>query len=81
MDDISFKYPKKIFQGILVALLAITVMWGLITGSPEKAVNLWFKGVDIVMQPLINRAEKRIDGVMERAMESTALNEESESVE
>ena len=65
MEDIAFKYPKKIFRIVIIAAMVIAIGWGVITWNSQKAFDLWEAQVTFIFQPIFNyatnRAEKLVD--------------------
>jgi hypothetical protein len=64
MDDIAFKYPKKILRLLLIGAMVISIGWGVVTWNSQKAIDLWTVEVTFITKPIFNfftnRAEKLV---------------------
>ena len=69
MEDLAFKYPKKVFQAILVVAMLIAIGWGVITWNSQKAFALWEAEVTAIFQPVFNYATKRAEKLVGLAFE------------
>lgn len=83
MEDLAFKYPKRILQALLVGAMLIAIGWGVITGNSQNAINLWTKEVTFITQPIFNyftnKMERRMERVMEPALEQLEASGNSAS--
>ena len=61
MEDLAFKYPKRILQALLVGAMLIAIGWGVITWNSQKAMDLWEKEVTTIFTPLFNYATNRAE--------------------
>lgn len=68
MDDLAFKYPRKILQALLVGAMLIAIGWGGITGNSQNAINLWTKEVTFITKPILNYFTNKMERRMERAI-------------
>jgi len=61
MEDIAFKYPKKIFRALLIGAMVVAIGWGVITWNSQKAFSLWETQVTFIIQPIFNYATNRAE--------------------
>lgn len=61
MDDLAFKYPKRILQALLIGAMVVTISWGVITWNSQKAFDLWETQVTFIFEPIFNYATNRAE--------------------
>lgn len=83
MEDIAFKYPRRILQALLVGAMLIAIGWGVITWNSQNAIDLWTKEVTFITQPIFNyftnKVERRIERVLEPALKELEASGNSAS--
>lgn len=68
MDDFAFNIPKKILRWLLLVAAVIAFIYGLVTWDSNKAVNFYFKEVEFISRPIVNKMTKRLDRAMGRIL-------------
>lgn len=69
MDELAFKYPKKVLKILLIGSVLIAVGWGVITGNSQNAVNLLTKEITFITKPIFNYTQKRVERFTQPALD------------
>lgn len=80
MEDIAFKYPKKILQIVFMGAMLVAISWGVLTWNLQNAINLWTKEVTFITKPIFNfyvsRMENRAEKLIKPYIENDRSNRE-----
>lgn len=71
MDDWSFNIPKKILRALLIGAVILAVIYGVFTGDSKKGAEFYMKEVKLIMTPIINKMQNRMEKMFDRALNQT----------
>ena len=69
MDELAFKYPKKVFRALIIIAMIVSIGWGVLTWNSQKAFSLWETQVTFIFEPLFNFASNRAEKLVGLAFE------------